>query len=67
MINKSDFCVVYYDKNYQPPRRKSNNRDSPYYQPKSGTGVAYNYAMKKKKIIINIRDFPDGATPISTR
>ena len=22
MINKSDFCIVYYDENYAPPRRK---------------------------------------------
>jgi len=24
------------------------------YQPKSGTGVAYSYAAKKKKVIINV-------------
>ena len=27
MINKSDFCVVNYDKNYSPPKRR-NSRDS---------------------------------------
>ncbi len=27
MINKSDFCVVYYDENYAPPRRRNNRRD----------------------------------------
>ena len=54
MINKSKFCVVYYDENYLPPRRKSSRRDLFDYQPKSVTAVAYDYAMKKKKHIINI-------------
>ena len=53
MINKSDFCVVYYDENYLPPRRKNSRRDLTDYQPKSGTAVAYDYAAKKKKKIIN--------------
>lgn len=55
MINKSDFCIFYYDENYLPPRRKNSNRDLFDYQPKSGTGVAYEYAMKKKDIqVFNI-------------
>ena len=54
MINKSDFCVVYYDENYLPPRRKNSRRDLFDYQPKSGTAVAYDYAVKKKKKIINL-------------
>ena len=55
MINKSDFCIFYYDENYLPPRRKNSRRDLFDYQPKSGTGVAYEYAMKKKdKQIFNI-------------
>ncbi len=54
MINKSDFCVVYYDENYLPPRRKNSRRDLFDYQPKSGTAVAYDYAVKKKKEIINV-------------
>lgn len=55
MINKSDFCIFYYDENYLPPRRKNSKRDLFDYQPKSGTGVAYDYAMKKKdKQIFNI-------------
>ena len=53
MINKSDFCVVYYDENYLPPRRRNSKRDLFDYQPKSGTAVAYEYAVKKKKKIIN--------------
>ncbi len=54
MINKSDFCIVYYDENYAPPRRKNSKRDLFDYQPKSGTKVAYDYAVKKKKEIINV-------------
>ena len=55
MINRSDYCVVYYDENYLPPRRRNSKRDFIDYQPKSGTAVAYSYAVKKKKGIINVR------------
>ena len=54
MINKSDFCVIYYDENYLPPKRRNSKRDLMDYQPKSGTAVAYDYAVKKKKKIINL-------------
>ena len=54
MINKSDFCIFYYNENYLPPRRKNSKRDLFDYQPKSGTGVAYDYAVKKKVKIINV-------------
>ena len=56
MINKSDFCVMYFDKNYAPPKRKRSKRDVIGYQPKSGTAIAYAYAVKKKKKIINVLD-----------
>jgi len=55
MINKSKFCVIYYDKNYLPPRRKNSKQDLADYQPKSGTAIAYNYAVKKKREIINTK------------
>ena len=55
MINHSKFCVVYYDENYLPPRRRNSKSDLTDYQPKSGTKVAYDYAMKKGKIIINVK------------
>ncbi len=42
MINKSRFCVFYYDENYSPDNRKS------------GTKTAFDYATKHKKEIINI-------------
>ena len=54
MINKSKFCVVYYNENYAPPRRKNSRRDLTDYQPKSGTAVAYEYANKRNNILINI-------------
>ena len=52
MINHSKFCVVYYDENYLPPRRKNGKRDLFDYQPKSGTKVALDYAIKRNKNII---------------
>ena len=43
MIDNSDFCIFYFNKNYVPtPLRKS------------GTQIAYSYAEKKKKKIINL-------------
>ena len=54
MINDSDYCIFYYDENYQPEMRKYSKRSIGYYQPKSGTALAYAYAKQKKKIIINV-------------
>jgi len=54
MINNSEYCIVYYDENYAPPTRKNSKRDLLAYQPKSGTKVAYDYAVKKGKTIINL-------------
>ena len=54
MIDKSKFCVVYYDENYLPPRRRNSRRDLIDYQPKSGTKLAYDYAVKKELTIINV-------------
>ncbi len=54
MINKSDYCVVYYDENYLPQRRTYSRRSLADFQPKSGTHIAYDYAMKKKRKIINL-------------
>ena len=54
MINKSDFCLVYYDENYAPPRRRNSKRDLFDYQPKSGTKVALDYAIKKGICIKNV-------------
>ncbi len=54
MIDSAYFCVVYYNDTYAPPARKYSHRDIVEYQPKSGTKLAYEYAVKKEKTIINI-------------
>ena len=54
MINHSKICVVYYDEFYTPPKRRNCKGNLTNYQPKSGTAVAYDYAVKKKKTIINV-------------
>lgn len=54
MINDSDYCIFYYDENYQPEMRKRSKRCIGCYKPKSGTALAYTYAKQKKKQIINI-------------
>ena len=54
MINDSKYCVVFYNKNYIPQRRKIGKKDLFDYQPRSGAAVAYDYAVKKNKEIINL-------------
>ena len=56
MIDKSSFCIIYYDKSYLPPKRKKSNRDLTNYQPQSGTALAYAYALRKEIEIINVFD-----------
>ncbi|MBQ8443844.1 MAG: hypothetical protein IJX25_00625 [Clostridia bacterium] len=56
MIDDSEYCLFYYDEDYQPEKRKSSKRSVLYYQPKSGTRLAYEYAKRKKKKVINIKD-----------
>ncbi len=53
MIDKSDICVVFYDANYVPKRRSSSRKVVIDHQPKSGTSIAYKYALNKNKTIIN--------------
>ena len=57
MIDKSDFCVVYFKDNYLPPERKNSTQNLFCFQPKSGTAIAYLYALKRKKIIINVAEY----------
>lgn len=54
MIDDSDYCIFYYDENYKPEMRKYSKRSFGYYQPKSGTALAYKYAMQKKKKVVRI-------------
>ena len=43
MINNSDFCVFYYNKNYVPLTKTN-----------SGTKTAYEYALRKNKNVFNV-------------
>ena len=54
IIRESDICVFQYDENYLTKRQKMSKRSVSDYQPKSGTAVAYEYAVSKNKNIINI-------------
>lgn len=54
LIDMSDFCIFYFDKDYLPPERKAYKKAFFPYQPKSGTALAYKYAQQKKKHIINM-------------
>ena len=54
MIDNSSYCVVYYDENYMPLRRRNSKRDVSDYQPISGTKRAYDYAIKKNTAVVNL-------------
>lgn len=54
MINDSDICIVYYNENYLPPKRRISKNALTEYQAKSGTKIAYEYAIKKQKTVINL-------------
>ncbi len=55
MIDKSRICVVYYSPDYVPALRKAPHHSiHDTYQRKSGTKIAYEYAQKKGKTIINM-------------
>lgn len=43
MIDDSDFCIFYYDEKYLTPTKTN-----------SGTRIAYEYALRKRKKIINL-------------
>ena len=49
MINASDYCIFYYNPDYQPPRRKYSKRSVGDYQPKSGTQLAFDYAKQRER------------------
>lgn len=51
MIDNSTYCVFYYNENYRPPQNRNTIFPS---SSNSGTKIAYKYATKKKKIIINL-------------
>lgn len=53
MIDKSDVVIFYYDESYKKDMMTTKNRRLSFVQ-KSGTGVAFEYAKKNNKKIINI-------------
>lgn len=54
LIDKADVCIFYFNENYQPPLTLSKKKQKNSYQQKSGTKIAYDYAVQKKKAIINL-------------
>ena len=54
MIRESDVCVFYYDPAYSPPRRRASKHSVTDYQPQSGTALAYAYAVKSGKRVVNL-------------
>ncbi len=54
MIDNSDFCIFYYDENYTPPQKYRKNSHI-IINKKSGTKIAYDYAKRKNKNIINLK------------
>ncbi len=54
MIDNSRYCVTYYDKTYMPENRKRSKRDMVSYQPKSGTELAYTYAVRRGLQVLNL-------------
>ncbi len=53
MIDKSDVCIFAYDENYKPPIKESKRWLFPK-ENKSGTAIAYKYAVQKNKRIVNV-------------
>lgn len=53
VINASDFCIFYYNKDYQPPQTKKRNPTT-NLSATSGTKLAYEYAKKQNKEILNL-------------
>ncbi len=55
MIDNSTYCIFFYNENYIPPlKQPSNSIASSTPKRNSGTKIAYEYAVKKKKEIINL-------------
>ena len=55
MIDNSTYCVFYYNENYVVPLRQQLKHNVLLTSKRnSGTKIAYNYALKRSKIIINL-------------
>jgi len=55
MIDDSDICIVYYDETYTPKQRQISHKSvgGIWTSPNSGTAIAYQYANRKGRQIIN--------------
>ena len=51
MIDNSNYCICYFDGEYTVSKKRKDRENS---TGKSGTAIAYNYAVKKSKNIINV-------------
>lgn len=49
MIDHSQYCIFFYREDYLPEQDKKRNTSG-----KSGTKLAYEYAVRKRKVIINV-------------
>lgn len=55
MIDRANICIFYFDKTSSPLFEKATNNHVVYANKKaSGTKIAYDYALSKKKTIINV-------------
>ncbi len=54
LIDNSEYCIFYYNKNYTVSHNKQQNDFILTPTSKSGTKIAYNYAISKRKNIINL-------------
>ena len=54
MIDKADVCIFFYNENYRPPLKPATKKRIFSFQPKSGTKIAYDYAVSKQKEILNL-------------
>ncbi len=58
MIDNSTYCVFYYNENYVPPfKRETKSNSLCPIRRNSGTKIAYKYAQKKEKKIINLYQY----------
>ena len=53
MIDWADICIFYFDKTYSPSSLSGSHATS-NHKNASGTKLAYDYALSKKKTIINL-------------
>lgn len=50
----ASIVFFYYDPSYTIPMREKSKNKNALFRPSSGTQLAYQYAVKKKKILLNL-------------